>query len=40
MKTYIEENCPLCDQNSKYYVVDHGDKKYFNVLRAENSKSQ
>lgn len=26
---YIEANCPLCAINSKYYEVDHADKKYF-----------
>jgi ssDNA-binding Zn-finger/Zn-ribbon topoisomerase 1 len=26
---YIKEKCPLCGIDSKYYEVDHGDKKYF-----------
>lgn len=30
MIKYIDQNCPLCDRPSKYYLVDRGNRKYFN----------
>ena len=26
---YIKQKCPLCEHPAKYYLVDHGNRKYF-----------
>ncbi len=29
MGKHTTQKCPLCNTEAKYYLIDHGDKKYF-----------
>lgn len=29
MIEYVKQACPLCDHPAQYYLVDHGNRKYF-----------